>query len=556
MAAAFVLVLISICTVTLAQDIEKIGKGKFITIKGGLNTGAGYFEPGNRTANDPMMYNLSGNLDINLLGIIDAPFSIYLGSRNKTFQQPSFSQFGLSPRYKSFTAHMGYRNLSFTPYTLSEMTFLGGGMEYAPKDGPFRIILMSGRLRKEISTSDGAYYNPPGYERWGCGVNVTAGSRDHQYGLAVFRAWDKVRQLIGQDSGFIDPQENLVIGIHTSQSIAGKITLSADYTLSLITGNIYAAAESEKHSQLPEFLIRTNASTRKAGAIHLKAGTNLGRSGLAIIYRRVDPGFASFGCSYVSNDLQEWLAELSTSISGNKISISGQLGVERNNLSRLQSSTTKRVIGSVNMNFAAGKNMTGSINYSNFSSSSNPGYIQLTDSFRYIQTTRNIAGSLNYSFPGEARKSMAGLTFSLQDASTLNYFATEKETDDDQFYSAALFMRTSFTKSKLSLTGNFNWSSFIMKDGNVLSAGPSVTCGKTFLQNKITFSASYGYSLSREAGRNITIQSFRATCSYKAGKAGSFNLYSAITHRNSVNEPPLKINGPEIRTVISYAYSF
>lgn len=556
LAAAIVLALISICTVTLAQDIEKIGKEKFITIKGGVNAGAGFVEPGNHTATDPMMVNLSGNLDINLLGIIDAPFSIYLSSKNKTFQQPSFSQFGLSPRYKSVTAHVGYRNLSFTPYTLSGMTFLGGGMEYAPKDGPFRIILMSGRLRKEISTGDGAYYNPPGYERWGGGAFVNVGSRDHQYGLALFRAWDKVRQLIQQDSGFINPQENLVIGLNTSQNIAGKITFSADYTISMITANTFAEPGSEQRLRLPDFLIQTNASTHKAGALNLKAGTNIGQTSLSLVYRRIDPGFASFGCSYVSTDLQEWLAEFSTGISANKISITGELGVERNNLSRLQSSTTKRVIGSVNLNFTAGRNMTGSLNYSNFSSSSNPGIVQLADSFRYIQTTRNIAGSLNYSFPGDVQKSMAGLTFSLQDASTLNYFGTEKETDGNQFYSAALFMRTSFTNSKLSLTGNFNWSSFVMREGNVLSAGPSLTCGKTFLQDKMAATANYGYSLSRETGRNITIHSFRATFAYKAGKAGTFNLYSAIIFRRSGNEPAGRSDGPEIRTTISYAYSF
>ncbi len=554
--SACVWVMLSICTVTLSQDLEKIGKEKIISIKGGINASAGFFETGSSTTSDPMMYNLSGNLDINLLGIIDAPFSMYLGSRNKTFQQPSFRQFGLSPRYKNLTAHMGYRNLSFSPYTLSGMTFLGGGMEYAPKDGPFRIILMTGRLRKEISTSDGAYYNPPGYERWGCGVNVTAGGRDHQYGLAVFRAWDKVRKLIQQDSGFINPQENLVIGLSTSQSIAGKLTFSADYTISMITGNTYDEKGSEQRLLLPDFLIRTNASTRKAGALNLKAGTNINRTTLSLMYRRIDPGFESFGCTYLSNDLQEWLAELSTGLFGNKISFSGEMGVERNNLSRLQNSTTKRVIGSVNLNIAAGKDMTGSINYSNFSSSSNPGMVQLADSFRYIQTTRNVAGSLNYSFPGEARKSIAGVTFSLQNANTLNYFGTEKETDDNQFYSAALFMRTSFTNSKLSLIGNFNWNSFIMKEGKMRAAGPSITCGKTFLHDKMTVSANYGYILSRETGRNITIHSFRATCIFKAGKAGTINFYSALTHRKSNSQFSGMYYGPEIRTVISYAYSF
>ena len=122
-----------------------------IKVSGGLNAYAGFYTASGIAArNQPTPFGLSGAVTVSLPGGISLPFSAVLGNQGTSFRQP-FNQFGVSPTYKWATVHAGYRNVSFSPFTLAGHTFLGGGVELNP--GKLRLGAVYGRFNKAISST-------------------------------------------------------------------------------------------------------------------------------------------------------------------------------------------------------------------------------------------------------------------------------------------------------------------------------------------------------------------------------------------------------------------
>jgi hypothetical protein len=85
-----------------------------------------------------------------MFGVINLPFSFAYTNNQATANLPQpFNRFSLSPSYRWVTTHIGYGNMSFSPYTLSGHEFFGGGIELAPDNG-FRFAALYGRFRKAV----------------------------------------------------------------------------------------------------------------------------------------------------------------------------------------------------------------------------------------------------------------------------------------------------------------------------------------------------------------------------------------------------------------------
>ena len=90
-------------------------------------------------------------------GAFDIPLSFVLSNFENKFYQP-FNQFGISPKYKWATLHLGYRNLTYSNYTLAGHRILGAGFDLKPKN--FRIGFMYGQLRRSASIDSSMNANP------------------------------------------------------------------------------------------------------------------------------------------------------------------------------------------------------------------------------------------------------------------------------------------------------------------------------------------------------------------------------------------------------------
>ena len=131
--------------VSFAQDLSTIGNQKPVTISGSVQlTGIGYNASGIPDRQAPFTYILSGSPTLDIYGVA-IPFNFIVSQQDKTVQQP-FNQFGISPTYKWITLDLGYRSITFSPYTLAGYTMLGAGVELNP--GKFHAAFIYGRLNK------------------------------------------------------------------------------------------------------------------------------------------------------------------------------------------------------------------------------------------------------------------------------------------------------------------------------------------------------------------------------------------------------------------------
>lgn len=169
-------------TAVCAQDLESINLKKPITFHGNFNLQLEYYQShGIPARKKDFSWLISGNPVVNVLGV-DLPFSFLLSNYDNKFYQP-FNQFGLSPRYKWATLHLGYRSLNFSNYTLAGYRMLGAGFELNPNK--FRIGFMYGQLRRSTSIdssmlTDPLYVRPiPTYKRLGIAGKIGYGTQKY-----------------------------------------------------------------------------------------------------------------------------------------------------------------------------------------------------------------------------------------------------------------------------------------------------------------------------------------------------------------------------------------
>src|SRR6478736_8024919 len=138
---------VSSVTISAAQSLDNLAEKDPVKINGGLSLSQiGYTANGIENRRDPYSYFLTGNVNLSIYGW-SIPFSFALSNQNRSFQQP-FNQFGLHPTYKWATAHVGYANMTFSPYTLSGHIFRGIGVDLSP--GKFHFAAMYGNLQRAV----------------------------------------------------------------------------------------------------------------------------------------------------------------------------------------------------------------------------------------------------------------------------------------------------------------------------------------------------------------------------------------------------------------------
>ncbi len=117
--AATIVLVFGIVSFSSAQDLSAVSIKKPLEMSGGINATTTFYNAvGIQPRRDPYFWMFNANLNLKLLGVIDAPFSATLTSQNKEFSQPgNFT--GISPKYKWITVHAGYRSLNFSQFSYS-----------------------------------------------------------------------------------------------------------------------------------------------------------------------------------------------------------------------------------------------------------------------------------------------------------------------------------------------------------------------------------------------------------------------------------------------------
>ena len=337
---AFVTVMISCCSYPVFSQEKKV------TLTGSLNFRSGYQWQDGTIYNyrDPWQWTIHSDPRLRI-GKWIIPMNLQLGSIENKLLQP-FNRFGTSPRYKWITLHAGYRNITWSPFTLGGQTFAGGGIEIQP--GMLRLGFVAGNFQR---SADGGFVyranSPPSFRRPGLAARVGVGRPGNYVDLIFLRASDDTTSLV------LDPaqpkpeaRENVVLGSVLRQRIKKYFYLSADAAFSAITRNLFTDTVQVTDNFLGKDalldLFHPRYSSQYATALRgrlefRKMGHMMGAQ-----YDRIQPDFASLGAISLLSDVERFSLEGRTTMMDQKLIVALSGSGEKNNLLSNKVSTTSR----------------------------------------------------------------------------------------------------------------------------------------------------------------------------------------------------------------------
>lgn len=410
----------------MAQDLQQVGKKGGISLTGGLSAfGAAYTTDLDDPRMSPFTWGINGRLNLSIYDL-QIPFSFIVSEKEREFRQP-FNQFGLSPRYKWATAHIGHRSMHLSELTMSGQRFYGAGLELTP--GKFRFAAMYGRLRKEIfADTTTAVIEEPAFQRMGMAVKIGGGTQASHADLVLFRAKDEYDAiaLANGKYGGAQPEENIVLGLGAAIQLSKSLQWQLDAAGSLHnvgavpderTGDLSAVANDY---DTPLF----NVDTRSRRGVALKTGLSYNVRGttFSVNYDRIDPLFMTLGNYFFLRDVENYRATVGTGLFKQKLRLTGSLGRQRNNIKESLATSTLRTIGSASLTYNSGKVVTTSMSWSNFEANVRSAYEAAgTDTLTLRQVSDNI--TLNNSL--RFRNTDRGTTRSMDIALGFQSFANE-----------------------------------------------------------------------------------------------------------------------------------
>lgn len=473
---AQVLLLLLFTAITQAQDLEKVGTESPIKVNGSVAArGVAYGAEGIEERRKSFSYTFTGNLNFNFYDL-ELPFSFVYGDQERGFSQP-FNQFGVSPRYGWATAHLGYRSMTLSQYTLAGHQFLGAGIELNP--GKLRIAFMNGRFNRAVEEDTAQLgVQEPAYERTGFAGKIGFGSDENFVDLIALKAKDDPSSLKNQPIGSETlPGENLVLGATARITPAAGLSFDVDLGVSDYTRDVRADTI-EIASEINELggVIQPRASTAVYTAMTFAANYSFSGGGVRASYSRIDPDYRSMGAYYMSNDLESFTISPNFSAFDSKLSVNANFGWSHDNVQEKKNATTTRVSPSIDINWSPSSEFGVFAQLSSLITSQTAGNLPLNDTTRMNQQTPSLMLSPRYSIGDSAIGHSVTVTLLhtlLSDANSFTAQFTEYTTTSaDAAYTLA------FPTNGLSLTATVGTSRLANLGGEFYTSGASISGSK------------------------------------------------------------------------------
>lgn len=539
-----------------AQDLSNLKDVKPLAVSGtiGLNTSF-YNASGIPERQSPLSYGINANATLTLYGI-SMPFSFTWYSNQKAgFRQP-FNQFGISPTYKWLTVHLGYRNVSFSEFTLNGYTFLGAGVEARP--GKFRLGAVYGKFNQNSDYDLAMAENMPKLTRTGWAAKIGYGTDERFVDVSLLRISDNPKNFsenlvkLGQPT----PAQNLAVGLTSKYKITPKLFFNVDGSMSFFTNN-RTVAKSEDITGLLRFadnFITVNNTSEYHNA--LKAGLSYRFSSTVVSsmeYRRVDPGFRSLGSYFFNNDLEMFTFNQTAAFLKNKINARASIGFQHDNLNGAKDKTANRLIGSLSGNYVIDQHWGIDASYSNFSTNQKAiKTVQNTD-LMIFQVNHNLSLMPRFMKTSEKLSHMVMLNLNWMKLDDKNE-KTKDQTNTDT-YIGMLMYNLGLLKIKLNLSAGLNYTNMVNKNYTNQLMGVTLNAAKTFLQDKLSLNWNNSLMLNKINADNGTVFNTGLNAAYRLHPKHSVTLnFNMINNSfsNSTTVPSFN----EIRGDIGYAFTF
>jgi len=525
---------------------------KLVKVNGGISaTTMFYNSKGIADRKEPFSYILSGNVNVSAFGT-SLPFSFTISNRNSQFHQP-FNQFGLSPKYKWITLHLGYRNIKFDPLVMSGHQVLGIGLELNP--GKFRFGAIYGRFKREINVAHSTLQpdidSLQQFSRKGFAVKLGVGSENTFVDLIFLKVADDTLSLENYTlSNSMPASSNTVVGINSKIQFSKKVSFTLNGAYSVYTSNLNSIPIDLGTNFLLNILPPINISTENYYAIKSSIVYRPGRNlSISIKYRRIEPGFKSMGAYFMQNDAENITLNTSFSLWKNKIRIGGAIGTERNNLNKVRSSTTRRWIGSANLNFNPTRSFGLTANYSNFSLNQQGDAVQIADSVKLYQTNSQFSFVPRYIIFREKTNHIIMLMYNSSHLNDKNPFTSQFT----EFHLSNYMFNynLNFISSGFGITSNYTYSVVSMAMSENTNHTISLGVSKNLLKNKISLRFNQMLTFSNNNNQSVTIIRPAVSVSYKPGRHHLIRFHFIFNKNNSALQ-----NYSETTGDLSYNFTF
>ena len=550
-----------------AQQLDQIGKKDAVKISGGFSANQNFYFS-NDTVKRYNLYNymLSANATVSLYGW-SIPFNATYSNRELVYGQP-FNIYGLSPTYKSLTIHLGYRSMTLSPLTLSGHSFLGAGVEWTWQKTGFGIAAMGGRLLKAVDYDTAHAYVIPAFERWGQGMKLTYGKKGTEIAVIAFHAKDVVGSIDSVPTHvFLTPQENMVYSISVKHTI-NELTVSVERAVSAWTRDLRDTTTlKDTKASNDLFLIPVNNSTLFYGALNAGVDLAFKKFGVGVAYERIDPDYHTLGAYFVPNDFENISLRSNVTLFKTKLTLSGSIGYQHDDLKKQKMTTTDRMIGNISAGFRPTKRLSLNLSFSSFNSYmkfkpmddeylKNTVYDQL-DTMNYIQLSKTFSGSVNYIFLNNDNVTHSGgANSSWQDATS--------EQGNTRFGNSMLNNSLSysilFKKRLLSVSLSVNNMNAYYNTGKSMYVGAGANSSITVLKKKMNISLGVNASNNYEDGTMMGIlYSVNNNYSLKFGKHHVFGAGARFSGKKQQKASSLYASNKsfnEWMLTMSYAFRF
>ncbi|MFH7015153.1 hypothetical protein [Flavobacterium sp. FlaQc-47] len=547
-----------ICRKGYAQDVdlENFYKPNF-KVTGNVNANMMYYTSSMPNAREPFTYLLSGNLNISAFNFsVPLFYSITNQGENLGYTAPfDFNRLSIMPKYKWVKAYIGNVSMTFSPYTLSGFPFKGVGLELTPQS-PFKITLMGGQLLKAVE-GDEAMGGIPVYQRNGYGAKIGFEQQQYKIGWIGFYAKDNVNSLNLINNQGVTPKENFVNSLIFSTSLIKNLNLNVEYALSVLTDD--TRSKSLSGGNFRDKLFAGKESTSYMNAVNVNFDYNIQKSIIGLTYERIDPNYNTLGALYFNNDLENIALRFARPFYQDKITVSTSLGYQRDDLAKAKKQDTKRVVGSINMNYRVTDqiNFTGS--YSNFSTYTNkkldqfelinnPNVVQ-ADTLEYRQLSQNANMNMSYSF-GKKRNQNLNFNYSIAgQANEQGGVIRRGQASTVQNYNLA--HSVNFLQTKIGLNSSLNYTSNEVSQNDNSSIGASVGASKKLFKDKLNTNVGLLYNSSQGNTNTSSVFGVKFNNSYVLLEQHNFNMSIISMFRNSSNAK--KFN--DLTATLNYSYS-
>jgi hypothetical protein len=259
-------------------------------------------------------------------------------------------------------------------------------------------------------------------------------------------------------------------------------------------------------------------------------------------YRRIDPNFQSFGAYYFNTDIENITLNTKFRLLKNKLSVSGNIGLQNDNLRGNKASRSSRVISMANVNYSSGKVFSVNGSFSNYSINQQPGRLPLNDTIKLYQSNRNITLTPMLTFNGTKSQQMVQLNMVLMDLTDHNEFTAVNTEINSRM--ALLNYIYNHIKSGLNVMTGLNYTTMSSAFSDQIIIGVNTDLGKSFLKGKLNGRIGIAANRSNLNGTMGWVNTGSASLTYKPHKKHLFklnfsqmqNLYPETSTIKSFNE--------------------